>query len=275
VAGTSLDWHTETLQRDLQTVLPGVLVQALAEVDSTNTQLLARLRADPTQPQLLVAESQSQGRGRNGRSWQSAPAASLTFSLGLPLAPVDWSGLSLAVGVALADTIEPLGPGQRPRLQIKWPNDLWLRDAPGRWRKLGGILIETVSAAGQRACVVGVGLNLMPRDDLHGLGSGHAGVHELTPELEAPALLARVAAPLAKALRRFERDGLAPFADGFARRDLLQGLLVSTTLAAVPEGTAEGIDAQGALRVRQGTQQLSVSSGEVSVRPLAEAPLGA
>jgi BirA family biotin operon repressor/biotin-[acetyl-CoA-carboxylase] ligase len=148
VAGTSLDWHTETLQRDLQPCCRR-LVQALAEVDSTNTQLLARLRADPAQPQLLVAESQSQGRGRNGRSWQSAPAASLTFSLGLPLAPVDWSGLSLAVGVALATPSSRWAPGSA-RLQIKWPNDLWLRDAPGRWRKLGGILIETVSAAAAR-----------------------------------------------------------------------------------------------------------------------------
>jgi BirA family biotin operon repressor/biotin-[acetyl-CoA-carboxylase] ligase len=63
---------------------------------------------------LVVAEAQTQGRGRNGRAWQSLPGASLTFSLGLPLAPADWSGLSLAVGAALADAIEPAERWQTP-----------------------------------------------------------------------------------------------------------------------------------------------------------------
>jgi BirA family biotin operon repressor/biotin-[acetyl-CoA-carboxylase] ligase len=138
----------------------------------------------------VVAEAQTQGRGRNGRTWQSLPGASLTFSLGLPLAPVDWSGLSLAVGVALADAIEPCERRANARLQLKWPNDLWLADGGGTWRKLGGILVETVTlAGGGRACVVGVGLNVQPRADVPGLASGYACVQELDPCMTAPALL--------------------------------------------------------------------------------------
>lgn len=268
-AATALAWPCEALAAALRPALPGLQVQALARVDSTNTRLIERLRADPGTPVLLVAEAQTAGRGRSGRSWQSAPGASLTFSLGLPYAPADWSGLSLAIGATLADAIEPPAAHPAPRLQLKWPNDLWLADGPGRWRKLGGILVETVASGGGRACVVGIGLNVRPLADAVNLSSGYACVQELETALDAPGLLQRVAPPLVHALHRFERDGLAPFAAAYARRDLLQGRRVTTTLDGVPEGQAEGVDAQGALRLRHGGGVARVTSGEVSVRPTA------
>jgi BirA family biotin operon repressor/biotin-[acetyl-CoA-carboxylase] ligase len=86
-------------------VLPGFTVEVLPEIDSTNTELMRRARTGQTEPVLLVAERQTAGRGRLGRPWASDVGASLTFSLGLPLAPTDWSGLSLAVGVALAESL--------------------------------------------------------------------------------------------------------------------------------------------------------------------------
>jgi BirA family biotin operon repressor/biotin-[acetyl-CoA-carboxylase] ligase len=278
VSDTTLPWDTAGLQQALQASLAGLQVQALARIGSTNTHVLDLLRRGAAPALLVVAESQTQGRGRNGRAWQSQPGASLTFSLGLPLAPVDWSGLSLAVGTALADAIDPAGQGA-PRLQLKWPNDLWLREgadhgtgtSAGGWRKLGGILVETVATgSGGRSCVVGVGLNVQPCVDVQGLASGYACVHELDPLCTAPALLARVALPLLHALRRFERDGLAPFAAAFAHRDLLCGRRVSTTQADLPQGVADGVDASGALRVRHAGGVALVHSGEVSVRPAAE-----
>lgn len=272
---TALEWPCAALAASLAPRLPGLRVEAVASVDSTNTRLVERLRADPTTPVLLVAEAQTAGRGRRGRRWQSAPGASLTFSLGLPCAPADWSGLSLAIGVALADAIEPPAGPAAPRLQLKWPNDLWLADAPGRWRKLGGILVETVAAGGGRACVVGIGLNVRPLAGLRDLGSGYACTQELDPALDAPALLARVAPALVAALLRFEHEGYAPFAAAFARRDLLRGQLVTTTLAGLPEGIAEGVDARGALRVRHGGGVGLLDSGEVSVRPRMAASVGA
>jgi BirA family transcriptional regulator, biotin operon repressor / biotin---[acetyl-CoA-carboxylase] ligase len=273
VSDTALRWDAQALEQRLQADLPGMQVQALAEVDSTNTRILDALRSGCRHPLLVVAEAQTRGRGRNGRPWQSVPGASLTFSLGLPFAPADWSGLSLAVGVALADAIEPAPAGPLPRVQLKWPNDLWLADPPvpapaeGRWRKLSGTLIETAAtAAGARACVVGIGINVRPVLDLHGLGSGYACVQELEPGLDAPALLARVAPAVMQALCRFERDGLSPFATAFARRDLLCGRAVATTQAGLPQGVADGVDAQGALRVRHAGGVALLSSGEVSVR---------
>jgi BirA family transcriptional regulator, biotin operon repressor / biotin---[acetyl-CoA-carboxylase] ligase len=230
-------------------------------------------RSDDTQPCLLVAEHQTLGRGRQGRAWVSAPGASLTFSLSLPLAPADWSGLSLAVGVALADAIEPPDPALgAPRLLLKWPNDLWLRDdaAPGGGRKLGGVLIETVAVGARRMVVVGVGLNIAPLASPPAgvtLANGYASLQELDPQASAPQALHRVALPVVRALRQFEREG---FAGAYARRDLLRGKRIATTdtrTEAALDGMAEGVAPSGALRLRSDDGTLhEISSGEVGVR---------
>lgn len=280
-------WGAEALWRQLDPLLPGISIEVLARVESTNTQLLERARrlagrhpgADAgvdhreghgrrrsdTQPCLLVAEHQSHGRGRHGRDWSSSATASLTFSLALPLQPRNWSGLSLAVGVALADALDPLEPGRPARIGLKWPNDLWLLDAPGRGRKLGGILIETVAIGEQRLCVVGVGLNVRPLTP-PSASNGFACLQELAPTSAPPQVLARIARPLALSLRSFETDGFAAFADRYAQRDLLRDQPVTTTAADCPQGVAEGVDTDGALRVRAGDGLHLLNSGEVSVR---------
>jgi len=288
-----LHWGAEALWQQLEPLLPGISVEVVAHVESTNTRLLDRARdssglpdapisrpgqlaegAEPpnsphgrragdTQPCLLVAEHQTGGRGRLGRHWQASACNSLTFSLSLPLAPRDWSGLSLAVGVALADSLEP-DPATPLRIGLKWPNDLWLVDAPGSGRKLGGVLIETVAVGTQRMCVVGVGLNVLPQA-LEGLGSGYACLSELDADASAPRALTALAVPLVQAIKRFELEGFAPFVPAYARRDLLRGQRITTSAAEVPEGLAEGVDERGALRVR-GRELHALVSGEVSVR---------
>jgi BirA family transcriptional regulator, biotin operon repressor / biotin---[acetyl-CoA-carboxylase] ligase len=295
-----LRWGAEALWRELGPLLPGLSVEVVASADSTNTQLLERARIasgrrdglittpgeldstpgafdlptprgrrnDDTHPCLLVAEVQTSGRGRQGRAWRSSPGLSLTFSLAMPLQPPSWSGLSLAVGVALADALDPAPADAPTRIGLKWPNDLWLMDAPGRGRKLGGVLIETVAVGDRRMTVVGVGLNVQPQPSTADLSSGFACLQELRPDLDAPQVLKRVALPLAQVLKRFEREGFAPFVAAYRRRDLLLGQAVSTTFPGVSEGVAEGIDEHGALRVRAGAVHMLVS-GEVSVRPAA------
>ena len=293
-----LNWGAEALWRSLEPLLPGISVEVHSRIESTNTRLLDRARAVSGQrdapvtrpgdldglsrreitphgrragdvsPCLLVAELQTRGRGRLGRGWISSAGASLTFSLSLPLAPTQWSGLSLAVGLALAEALDPLPlalPGQdQPRIGLKWPNDLWLMEGPGQGRKLGGILIETVTVGEQRMCVVGLGLNISPQP-AEGLAHGYASLQEVYPQITAPAALLRVAEPLVRALKRFEREGFEPLVAAYARRDLLLGQPVSISQPLALEGVAEGVDEQGALRVRSSGVH-RVISGEVSVR---------
>jgi len=290
-----LHWGADALWRLLEPLLPGLGVEVLASAESTNTVLLERARAisgqrdapitrpgdldalrvdertphgrrsADVQPCLLVAEEQTRGRGRLGRGWVASAGASLTFSLALPLAPEEWSGLSLAVGLALAEALDPMvEPGAPPRIGLKWPNDLWLIDGPGRGRKLGGILIETVSVGRRRMCVLGVGLNVLPQAH-EGLTHGYACLQELDPRASAPAALACVAEPLVRAVLQFQAVGFAPLVAAYTRRDLLLGQPVSTTQADVPEGVAEGVDEHGALGLRcDGVHR--IVSGEISVR---------
>jgi BirA family biotin operon repressor/biotin-[acetyl-CoA-carboxylase] ligase len=296
MAAQEIQWGAEALWRQLVPELPGLSVEVVRSTMSTNTALLNRARAVPEgtpdsgdaqvrrsvesaafgrraidlQPCLLVAEHQSAGRGRQGRVWQSTPGASLTFSLGVPLAVADWSGLSLSVGVALCEALDPTGA----RVALKWPNDLWLIDsaagAPVSGRKLGGVLIETVAAGTRRLVIVGIGLNVLPFD-ADDVNTGFASLRELDPAATAPQVLATLAQPLVQALKRFDREGFAAFAERFAARDMLHGQAVRTTLPEVPEGIACGVSPQGALLVRSATGIHSVASGEVSVR-LAAAP---
>ncbi|HEX7439866.1 MAG TPA: biotin--[acetyl-CoA-carboxylase] ligase [Caldimonas sp.] len=259
-------WNAEALRLQLEPLWPGIGIEIVGETGSTNTDLVDRSRAATGLPPCLrVAEQQSAGRGRLGRHWLSEPGASLTFSLAVPLAAADWSGLSLAVGVALAEALDT--PGAAYRVGLKWPNDLWLLDAPGRGRKLGGVLIETVALGAQRVAVIGVGLNLRLISVTGEVATGYACLEELTPDVAPPAVLERIAAPLARALRLFERAGFAAFSERYAARDLLIEQPVLTTQADALEGVAEGVTPQGALIVRTPTGAVaSVSSGEVSVR---------
>ena len=312
---TRLAWPLDTLRQQLASLLPGLVVDLVAEAGSTNTDLLDRVRqhgqgaaagspaVSPLPACLRVAEHQTRGRGRQGKDWQSNAGASLTFSLALPLAPADWSGLSLAVGLALAEALDPLDAGAVPRLGIKWPNDLLLVDRPGAGadaaagnpaapahaplgdgpaaeapvspgRKLGGILIETVAAQGQRWAVVGVGLNVRPLSVPVGtpLSWGAASLAELDAGLDAPLALARVAAPLLAALLQFQQHGFAPLRARFDGRDLLRGLPVSTTLPSLPSGVADGVDSSGTLWLRTPAGRQPVASGEVSLRWQAPCP---
>src|SRR5262249_34608346 len=166
-------WGAEALWEALEPVLPGLSIEIVERLDSTNSELLERLRraarmqqegrggraSDDVQPQLLVAIHQTAGRGRLGRRWHSTPGASLPFSLSLTLEGSDSSGLSLAVGLALAEALAP----HARHVAVKWPNDLMLHPLPDEaererhplGRKLGGILIESVTVGARRLAVIG------------------------------------------------------------------------------------------------------------------------
>lgn len=264
-----LHWDPETLWQTLEPLAPGLSIEIVPETGSTSTTLLERSRRGLTEPALLVAERQTAGRGRLGRSWWSdaAPGSALTFSLGLRLAPADWSGLSLVVGLALAEALDPAGG----HLGLKWPNDLWLR---GEDRKLGGVLIEVApladaASAHERWLVIGAGLNIapLPADaaDPALFRTGHASLQELDPALDAPAALHRVAAPLLRAVLDFGLQGGAAALARFAARDVLAGRRVQVGELA---GIASGIAHDGALLLRDEAGRLQmVHSGEASVRP--------
>ena len=233
-------------------------------VDSTNSFLARRLREGAAAPELCTAEIQTAGRGRHGRHWISGLGQSLVLS-------VSWrfttrsdalSGLSLAVGVALAEALAADGFA---RVMLKWPNDLVVDD-----RKLAGILVEAShSRSGSAACVIGVGFNL----DLAALDSGaidqpwtdFARTFGRVPARSALAF--RAANALLDACEQFRVRGLAPFLARWDERDALRDRPVRVLSAGAPiSGTARGIDGDGALLVEHAAGTMRCGSGEVSVR---------
>ena len=259
-------WPVAALQRQLEPLLAGLSVEVMAEVDSTNSELMRRIRQGQHAPLLLVAQRQSAGRGRQGRTWlshtdpdgQPHPQASLTFSVGLTLQRSDLSGLSLALGLALAEALHP-------DVGLKWPNDLWWEG-----QKLGGILIETANQGPQRFAVIGVGLNLT-QPQATDLRNPAAGLQQLLPGLDAATLLARVASPLVRALVNFEASGFAPLQAAFNRRDILRGKALVCGDGRI--GTGAGVDTRGALLLHTAQGLEAVLSDEVSVRPAPNSPL--
>lgn len=248
-------WPAEAIWQAVAPGLAGFTVEILPSIDSTNTELMRRARAGLVDPVLLVAQLQTAGRGRLGRQWLGAAgsAQALTFSLGLPLRVADWSGLSLAVGLSLVHSLHPA-------LRLKWPNDLYLDG-----RKLGGILIETLSVANLRYVVIGVGLNIGPRDAA-GLSTPAAWLRELAPEVDSAQALLRVVPPLVSAILAFAQHGFAPLRSAYLQRDALAGAEVQLSDGTC--GRAAGVDERGALLVQTCAGLRRVDSAEVSVRPV-------
>ena len=312
-ATSPIRWPAEAIWEAVSPLLPGFTVEVMSTIDSTNTELMRRARNGQCEPTLLVAEQQTAGRGRLGRVWQSgvevssagppqaakAPLGgsaareaasvgalpSLMMSLGLPLAPKDWSGLSLAVGVSVAESLQPvlppLGANQPARVGLKWPNDLWLGGAAGD-RKLGGILVETASFVAPQAVapqtntstaryvVVGIGINVLPRSP-EGMSMPPGSLQEVEPGLDAPTALQRIVPPLVAMLQSFAGYGFAPMQPRFAARDVLQGRAV--TLSDGHTGTAHGVGDDGALLVHTAGGMQAITSSEISVRPTAVPPV--
>ena len=234
-------------------LLPGFTVEVLPEIDSTNSELMRRARAGRTEPVLLVAAQQTAGRGRLGRNWESDTGSALTFSLGLCLSPTDWSGLSLAVGLSVVESLHPA-------LKLKWPNDCWFDE-----RKMAGVLIETASVGAVRFAVIGLGINVAARKS-DGFRTPSAALEEVLPGMDAPAALAAIVPDLVGCIQRFEVQGFAPLRTAFQSRDLLLGREVECSDGT--SGVARGVDGTGGLLVHTAAGLKKIISAEVSVRPV-------
>ena len=247
-------------------------LEVLAECSSTNSVLLQKISANATSAVsglVLVADRQTAGRGRRGRQWlssQQQPDDSLTFSLHWRFAPgVALSGLSLAIGLALAEGLTDLGAAG---VKLKWPNDL-LVDLPQGFAKLGGILIELSGGGNGTSAIIGIGLNLRAPsssevDQLatgleHLLGDGLPDRHRVLA-----ALLKR----LALTLDAFSAHGFAPLRTAWECRNAYadRPVMLLEEVGEPVLGRCLGVDDDGALRVDTTSGVRRWLAGDVSLR---------
>lgn len=243
----------------------GLHVLCLPEVDSTNARLLDLAASGAPHGTLLAVEWQTRGRGRRNRRWLSVLGAGLAFSLlwrfERPVAEL--SGLSLAVGVALARAMQALGA---TGIGLKWPNDVLLGEA-----KLAGILIElSGDMLGPAAAVIGIGINVRASAQLSAqVGMPVADLETAcSRRLDRNAVLVGVARELARVLNVFEHQGYAALRDEWLAWHAWQDKQVDVLGAdgRVLTGRAAGVDDQGALLLDVGTGVQPILSGEVSLR---------
>ena len=246
-------------------------VRRHAEVRSTNDVAAELARRGAAEGVVVVADHQTAGRGRWGRSWTSAPGSSLLVSV--VLRPRSGNGppalLSLAGGLAAADACVDAG-GFRP--DLKWPNDVVVGD-----RKLAGILAELVAdpAGGPPAVVVGLGLNLrwvasLPPE----LAAGAVAADEVAGRpVERDALLDAFLARLEERCHQVsDASGREQLLDEFTHRCVTLGRQVRVELpgGSVVEGHATGVSPEGLLAVRtpEGPTHVLAAGEVLHVRPI-------
>ena len=236
----------------------------LDETGSTNTDLFERAMKGARSGSVLVAESQTQGRGRRGRNWHSSPGGALTFSLlwRFDHGPGVLNGLSLAVGIALARVLRKQGAGD---IMLKWPNDLLWRHL-----KLAGILIELAGdAMGPTAAVIGIGLNLrLPRMVKDKIDQPVVDLATIGVQIERNELFANVLSALALVLTQFSERGFTAFRQEWDDMHAYQDKMVRVRMPdnSEIEGRVQGVGADGALVLQTRSGPRNFYGGEISMR---------
>ncbi len=235
------------------------------QIPSTNSWLMQRIQDLPS-GSVCLAEQQTAGRGRHGRTWVSPFGHNLYLSLlwHFPLPPAELGGLSLAAGVGVALALSDAGVTD---IGLKWPNDLlW------QGRKLAGLLIEVAGETqGPTTVVCGVGVNtFLHPEQARPIEQPWTDLSNLLGEgaWSRNALAALVLDRLLWVMRTYEREGLAPFLPEWRRLDPFLGRSIELRLGDQRfRGTYAGIDDSGALRLAQGGGLTRFLAGEASLRP--------
>ena len=244
-------------------------LMVMSETDSTNQRMLEKRPPPIGEMRVCCADYQSGGRGRRGRRWLSPPGAGLYLSAAwlFERQPRQLTALGLGAGLAVRRALLANGV---PEVGLKWPNDLTVGG-----RKLGGVLVELrAEGNGPAFVVVGVGVNCriapVMREGIE--AGGGLPVTDLAEvcgdEMPGRNVLAgSIIGELGRLLRDYEADGFEPWRAEWESADALVGKFVRVEVGdGEMNGTARGIDPEGALLVETGSCLKRVIAGDVSVR---------
>lgn len=242
-------------------------LEVFAEIESTNSYLMAEAAPPPGRFRVALAEHQTAGRGSRDRVWYSPPSTGLCLSMSYTFRdlPESLPCLTLAIGVGVAQVLEKLGVRG---VGIKWPNDIVARNG-----KLGGILTEVRSMQGNTpTVVVGVGINVdLKRADTPAKIRSRIGhVTDLASCLNnVPSesdLSARLIEGIFNTIAQFDAEGFHDFFEAWPRFDWLRGQHVCIESdAGATDGICQGIENDGALILRGANGRTLVRTGSVQL----------
>ena len=232
------------------------------EIDSTSSHLMARAGAEKIDGVVCVADRQTNGRGRRGRTWLTPSGGSIALSFGreIAVAVAEVAPLSLIVGLAVAKAIERFNICG---ISLKWPNDVLLDGA-----KVGGILIELVGITFPLLAVIGVGINIGSGAEVAArLGTPVGDVLAQRRNLSRSDLIAEVISNIHDLTTRFESQGFSGMRSEWEQLHFHQNRRVKVIgVNETVEGVARGVTASGELVLETSLGIRYFSGGEVSLR---------
>ncbi len=238
-----------------------------SQITSTNNYLLEAMKIKNESGYACFAESQTNGRGRQGREWVSPFGSNIYLSLSWVFENgfASLSGLSLAIGVAVVRALTELGISN---MGLKWPNDIYWQD-----KKLGGILIEiSGESSGECTAIIGVGLNLyLSEKTTATITQPWIDLDKITPKnnYSRNALSSLLLNHLLPVLAEFENQTLQHYLSEWREYDCMQGRKVSIYRGQQQfDGVVAGIDHNGMLLLKEKLTNTikTFASGEVSFR---------
>jgi BirA family biotin operon repressor/biotin-[acetyl-CoA-carboxylase] ligase len=240
-------------------------VSVVDAVDSTNSRLLDWDDCFTLHGRVCIAEFQTNGRGRHGRSWFAVGYQNLTLSLAWKMKQdtTELSAVSLVAGLAVCDFLEKIGVDGAC---LKWPNDVM--SVTG---KLAGILVETKSTdVGRIHVVIGIGLNVQNSSVVSAQVGQPVADLDLTigAKLDRTVLLAKLLLQLSLALEEMNRSGFSSFSERWNKHDAYMGCAVIGKIGDKNiHGQGLGVDGSGAYRIldEQGRIHRLISS-EIRLR---------
>lgn len=234
-------------------------------VDSTNSKLLSKSRADWTKGLVTLAECQTGGRGRRGRRWTSPLGGNIYASVSWTYEGMSRAlgGLSLAIASEVVTQLEDLGVQD---LWIKWPNDIVYKDA-----KLGGILVEIVGEADGTCLVVcGIGLNVSMGGSGSGIDQAWTDLRGITKaSISRNHLAGRLCGTILRTMAEYPTRGFGDYKRTWSKRDVLRDRDVAISHGDnLCRGVARGVGEDGALIVEVAGEIRRFYGGDVSVHPV-------
>ena len=251
-----------SLATDYQTQLGQIDV--LLTCKSTNQYLLEMIDQSSVQNRLVVAEMQTEGRGRRGRQWVSPFASNVYMSLlwGLDISIAEMAGLSLVVAIGIAKAMQNMGI---KNVKLKWPNDIYVNN-----KKLSGVLLELRGESNSLChAVIGMGVNVnMPETFCDRIDQAWTDMQTvLNSDVNRNEVVANILNELIPRLKEFNSEGFKNFMAEWKEYDLLEGKQINLiNHLDKTEGIARGVDKYGALLLEKEGKLESIFSGEVSVR---------
>lgn len=242
--------------------IKGEPASVIPVIDSTNQYLIQRI-SELKSGDVCIAEYQSAGRGRRGRQWISPFGRNLYLSMywKLDQGPAAAIGLSLVVGVIMAEVLQKLGA---EGVKVKWPNDLYLND-----KKLSGILVELTGKTGDVAHIVtGIGINIaMSKNQNEAINQQWINLEQVGIKIDRNELACEITNALRDAFVQFEKQGLSVFIERWKRLDNFMNRRVKLIIGEKEIfGIAKGINDQGALLLEQDGKIIPYIGGEISLR---------